>query len=152
MTINERIKMVFSFLIREGKGKNQEDIGVKIGYYNNSYVSQVINGHVKVANKFINSLCKLDENINKDWVISGKGGMLKNEKEEHNSPAADQIIIALNKIIALQDEGNKLNKDIYEMKEEIQELTKENIALRKEVYDLKAQNNELKKNFGKITA
>lgn len=81
MTVNERIKVVVSFLIREGKGKNQGDIGVRIGYPNSSYLSQVINGRVEITNKFINSLCELDENINKEWIISEKGNMLKTEDE-----------------------------------------------------------------------
>lgn len=76
MSVNERIKMVIAWLISSGIAKNRNDIGHKMGYNNKSYLSQVINGRVNVSNEFINSLCGLDENINRDWVLKGEGEML----------------------------------------------------------------------------
>lgn len=74
-TENQRIKFLISWLVQEGYATNQEALGRELGINSKSYLSQLVNG--KVNNRdFINKLSKLDNRINRAWVVTGEGEML----------------------------------------------------------------------------
>jgi len=77
MTDTERIKKAIKWLIGTGIAKNQEGIGVLMGYSNKSAFSQVVNSPNKRPEDFITRLCNLNNNLNKDWLLTEKGSMLK---------------------------------------------------------------------------
>lgn len=77
MTDTERIKKAIKWLIGTGVAKNQEGIGVLMGYSNKSAFSQVVNTPNKRPEDFITRLCNLNNNLNKDWLLTEKGSMLK---------------------------------------------------------------------------
>ena len=77
MTDTERIKKAIKWLIGTGISKNQEGIGVLMGYSNKSAFSQVVNSPNKRPEDFITRLCNLNNNLNKDWLLTEKGSMLK---------------------------------------------------------------------------
>ena len=77
MTDTERIKKAIKWLIGTGIAKNQEGIGVLMGYSNKSAFSQVVNTPNKRPEDFITRLCNLNNNLNKDWLLTEKGSMLK---------------------------------------------------------------------------
>jgi hypothetical protein len=76
MTILQRVKKVVNWLIFVEYAKNEVDLAGKLGYTKSSF-SQITNGKVPLADKFIKKLCSVDENINEVWVVSGSGTMLK---------------------------------------------------------------------------
>lgn len=80
MTELERIKVAVKTLISLGVAKNQEELGKLIGYKSKSSFSQVLNGLVPLPNGFVDKLLKLDDRIEKQWVLCGEGNILKANK------------------------------------------------------------------------
>ncbi|MDR3272327.1 MAG: helix-turn-helix transcriptional regulator [Flavobacteriaceae bacterium] len=78
MTELQRIKKVVNWLIFIEFADSDKDLAEKLGYTKSSF-SQIINGKVPLAEKFIKKLCSTDENINEVWITEGKGSMLKEE-------------------------------------------------------------------------
>jgi hypothetical protein len=76
----DRIKILVQWLIGCGIAPNQESIGTLLGYKSKSSFSQIINGHVPLPKKFIESLYSLDERINRTWLLTGEGEMIVDKK------------------------------------------------------------------------
>jgi len=72
----ERIKKVVLWLIGNGYGKSQADIGKLLGYSNKSYISQLFNGKTALPKDFIERLASIDSKINLVWIQSGEGEMI----------------------------------------------------------------------------
>lgn len=70
----ERIRKVINYLVYQGVIKNDTDLVAKLKYTKSS-LSQILNGVVP-ADKFIEKLCKFDNNINSVWIVNGEGEML----------------------------------------------------------------------------
>lgn len=77
-TKSQRIKLVFSWLQNRGESPiTQQAIGKLIGINSKSYLSQLIK---RADNdEFINKLTKLDDRLNKEWIYTGEGEMLKTQ-------------------------------------------------------------------------
>lgn len=73
----ERIKIAVKTLISLGIGKNQEEIGGLMGYKSKSAFSQVLNAKVPLPAGFVDKLCKLDDRLEKTWIVCGEGNVLK---------------------------------------------------------------------------
>lgn len=58
----------------------QKEIADKLGY-KTPYLSDVINGRKPVSEQFTDKLCATFE-LNRDWLLTGEGEMLKGESEE----------------------------------------------------------------------
>lgn len=76
MTELQRVKRICKWLIFNEIADNDKELAEKLGYTKSSF-SQILNGKVPISGKFIDKLCDLDKNINKVWVSSEKGEMLK---------------------------------------------------------------------------
>ncbi|MDI6049574.1 S24 family peptidase [Flavobacterium sp. XS2P24] len=74
----ERIKIAVKTLISLGIGKNQEEIGTLMGYKSKSSFSQILTNKVPIPSGFVDKLCKLDNRLEKKWIISGEGNILGN--------------------------------------------------------------------------
>jgi repressor LexA len=74
----ERIKIAVKTLISLGIAKNQEEIGTLMGYKSKSAFSQVLNAKVPLPAGFVDKLCKLDDRLEKTWIVCGEGNVLKN--------------------------------------------------------------------------
>lgn len=81
MTEIERIGKVVTWLKYSGYGLSNLEISKKLGY-NKSAFSQILNGKVPVSSQFINKLSSANPDINKDWIRTGEGEMLKSKKQE----------------------------------------------------------------------
>ncbi|OWU88446.1 hypothetical protein DBB36_00045 [Flavobacterium sp. WLB] len=79
MTELQRVKIVLKTLISLGVAKNQEGVGKLLGYSNKSSFSQVINGKVNLPADFVDRLCALNTQINKEWIKTGIGNVLEND-------------------------------------------------------------------------
>lgn len=57
---------------------------------NQANVSSMLNGKRPIGEGVVNKICMSFDNVNKDWILTGKGEMLKRSKIESNiSPVAD---------------------------------------------------------------
>lgn len=80
MTKIERLKKLCKWLIYIGYADNDAELASKLGYTKSSF-SQIINEKVPLSEKFIDKLCAVNENINKVWILTENGEMLKSELE-----------------------------------------------------------------------
>lgn len=71
-----RFKILIRFLIGNGYISSQKDLGVKLGYQNESSFSQVLNGKVRQPKDFISRLQLIIPELNKEWIEHGTGEML----------------------------------------------------------------------------
>lgn len=80
-TVLERVKQAINFLIYINNYENDKDLAVNMGYAI-QYLSHVKTGKVVLSEKFINKLCLMDENIDKNYILNGEGSLLKNNQIE----------------------------------------------------------------------
>lgn len=52
---------------------NQKDLGIKLGYPNESYFSQIINGKVTEPKDFVQQLKSLYPDLDENWLLAGQG-------------------------------------------------------------------------------
>lgn len=79
MNTLERIKKAVKMAVALGFGKNQAEIGRKMGYGNNSAFSHVLNGVDKMPADFIDRLCEVVPTLNVGWLESGEGEMFADQ-------------------------------------------------------------------------
>lgn len=120
MTDLQRVKKVIKWLIFSDFGENEKDIAGVLEY-EKSYLSQVMNGKVPISEKFIDKLLSLDKNINKVWVLTGRGEMFNSKTFESVETKSND------KYIALLEENIKTLKAQIKDKEEKEVLYKEKI-------------------------
>ena len=87
MTNKERVRKVVDWLIYMGYARNEKEIAEKLGYTKSSF-SQIINGRVPLSGRFVEKLSSVDEDINKIWVATGEGEMLKKSYPENSVTSA----------------------------------------------------------------
>jgi transcriptional regulator with XRE-family HTH domain len=87
MTEHQRIRKVIDWLVYIGYARNEKEIAGKLGYTKSSF-SQIINGKVPLSGRFVEKLSAVDENINKVWILTGEGRMLKKNYPEDTLPSA----------------------------------------------------------------
>ncbi len=73
----DRLKIFIRHLIAVKIAKNQKDLGAKLGYTNESYFSQIINGKTSEPTDFMQKLKSLEPLLNIQWLETGRGEMLK---------------------------------------------------------------------------
>ena len=74
MTEIQRIRKAINWLLYKGVAENDRELSEIIGYTKSSF-SQIVNGRVPLSDKFAKKLCRLDENINEVWILTGEGEM-----------------------------------------------------------------------------
>jgi transcriptional regulator with XRE-family HTH domain len=128
----QRVKMVCKWLIFNDYADNDSELAKLMGYTKSSF-SQIMNGKVPLSSKFIDKLCNVDQNINKVWVFTGKGDMLRKEVStlEISIEANNITIKGMQDKIDLQDEIISSLKQVNSMQ------AKELIRLEHELQDLK---------------
>ena len=78
MTELQRIRKVINWLIFSEYAQSEKEIAEKLGYSKSSF-SQIINGKVPLSKRFIQKLCSVDENINYNWILTGRGDIFKQD-------------------------------------------------------------------------
>lgn len=73
----DRLKIFIRHLIAVKIAKSQKDLGAKLGYTNESYFSQIINGKTSEPTDFMQKLKSLEPLLNIEWLETGRGEMLK---------------------------------------------------------------------------
>ncbi|TCO95903.1 hypothetical protein EV202_1021 [Bacteroides heparinolyticus] len=156
MTVHDRIKLAVKWLIGTGVANNQEAIGRLMGYSNKSSFSQILNNKVSIPADFIDRLCELNENINKVWIESEKGNMLRTDTVLAPSDSTvvskelSQSDIVILRLIDKLDEKDALLKEkdakIDELQSELRRQSAELAALKA----LRNKEKEYQSGFGGV--
>jgi transcriptional regulator with XRE-family HTH domain len=118
MTENERFKEVLNYLIRGKKIRNQQEFTEKVGS-NKTTISQIKNGEIKIPNNLFEKITHAFPFISFDWLLTGEGEMLKQEcQEQKNDPTNENFLKFLH------EENKELNKKIWELEAENEQLRK----------------------------
>lgn len=101
---SQRIKRTISYLKGIGKITSQMDLGEKLGIYDKTYLSNLVNGRASVSS-FIDKLTKLFPEIDGNWLQTGEGHMLceQNDIKQQNLNGDNNTAVAGN--------GNLVNSD-----------------------------------------
>lgn len=73
-----RLKRAINWLIFNEIAENERALADLLGYTKSSF-SQIVNGKVPLSDKFLKSLCSLDDNINEVWIKTGEGNLFKKD-------------------------------------------------------------------------
>lgn len=79
MDKRERAKEVLSWLIFAKKLNSQKELAELMGY-SPTVVSSAMTGKIPLSSKLIKRICEMDERLNIDYIMEGKGEMLLNDK------------------------------------------------------------------------
>lgn len=124
MTDTERIKKAIKWLIGSGIAKTQEGIGLLMGYSNKSAFSQVVNNPDKRPEDFVVRLCNLNNALNKNWLLTGEGSMLKNTDQPVSQGGEDATLSE-----ADLNNSNTMKKYLGQVLRQNEELIRQNGVL-----------------------
>lgn len=71
----DRNKTLVRHILNCGIASSQKDLGVKLGYANESSFSQIINEKVPYPKNFIERIIAIVPDLNTDWLLYGEGEM-----------------------------------------------------------------------------
>lgn len=127
MTDLQRVKKTINWLIFIGFAENERDIAEKLGYKKAS-LSQILNGHTPLSEKFVKNLCSADENLNEVWILTGEGDMFL--KTEASLPSSDMISIPKDVWAVIKGQADSL-KSRDKQVDELVSMLKEQLAVAK---------------------
>lgn len=130
MTEIQRIRKAINWLLYQGVAENDRELSEIMGYTKSSF-SQIVNGRVPLSDKFAKKLCRLDENINEVWIMTGEGDMFK-RKPESNLNSENSVTIQKDVWAVLQQQAASLASKDKQI-DELMSLLKEQIAANKKV-------------------
>ena len=79
ITVIERVKQAINYLIFINNYDNDKELAEHMDYAS-AYLSHVKTGKVAISEKFIKKLCSMDENIDKSYIMTGEGNLLKDSQ------------------------------------------------------------------------
>lgn len=131
----ERLNEMYSYLLRHGLTKSKNDLARKINC-SLSTISSAFNANkFYITDKLLKRINSVFDNIfNEDWMISGKGAMLRTEKKivvnaEKINPDISNLITIIAKqqdlIKSLMDELNSLKETMNTLRKGFDSLNKE---------------------------
>ena len=127
MTENLRLKKIVKWLIGMGYADSDMDLAEKLEYSRSSF-SVITNGRVNLSEKFLDRLCKFHPPINRTWILTGHGEMIKEEKLIEQKNLFDLSVVQVGKsevssvLLKMKDEWiviqqNNINFLINKLKE-----------------------------------
>lgn len=115
------MKKAINWLIFQEIAENERALAELLGYTKSSF-SQIVNGKVPLSDKFVKSLCALDENINDVWIKTGEGELFKNDFRlsqkvygDHNQVAGRDINLSSQDVGKLIDTVNRQQTTISDL-------------------------------------
>jgi len=119
--VTARLKKAINWLIFQEIAENERALAELLGYTKSSF-SQIVNGKVPLSDKFVKSLCALDENINDVWIKTGEGELFKNDFRlsqkvygDHNQVAGRDINLSSQDVGKLIDTVNRQQTTISDL-------------------------------------
>lgn len=129
METEKRLKKVVNWLIFQEVAENERALAELLGYTKSSF-SQIMNGKVPLSDKFVKKLCRLDENINEVWVLTGDGEMFLRSNpisEETVSVRADAWAVIRQQSESLSARDRQIDALITMLQDELTEKKKMNV-------------------------
>jgi len=104
----DRFKILIRYIKDNGLANSQKELGKSLGYNNESYFSQIVNGQVEEPKELGAKLKNLVPNLNINWLHSGDGEMIfgDNETREIKDDTSD-----LRTRIAVLEKENELLRE-----------------------------------------
>lgn len=121
MTDLQRVKKTINWLIFIGFAENEREVAEKLGYKKAS-LSQILNGHTPLSEKFVKNLCSADENLNEVWILTGEGDMFL--KSEAVLPPAEMISIPKDVWDSIKRKDKQIDDLVSLLREQIAENKK----------------------------
>lgn len=125
MTDLQRLKRVYKHLMNQGVANTQTEIAQKIGV-TKAYLSSV-GSNAALNESFVDKLITLDHNLNKVWILKGRGEMLLSESSNLNKPS----VIYNDKIEVSKHEYLEMKRQISDLITTNRELAVSNRTLSK---------------------
>lgn len=87
-----RLAEVIDWLIFHNVVSSRRELAKRMEYQE-SMLSLVVNGKKPVSEKFLSALAGVDSRLNINWIDSGKGDMILEEREDKITPSRDELEI-----------------------------------------------------------
>jgi transcriptional regulator with XRE-family HTH domain len=125
MTVTQRIRKVINWLIFIEYAENERDLAEKLGYTKSSF-SQIVNGKVPLADKFVKKLCSADNNINEVWITEGGGEMFLNSPKDVQMTTipSDAWEVIKTQAESLKNKDEQINELIFLLKQQMEDMKK----------------------------
>lgn len=123
----QRLRKAINWLIFQDVAVNERALAELLGYTKSSF-SQIVNGKVPLSDKFVKSLCSLDDNINEVWIKTGEGQLFKKDTNVSQKVYGDHNHVAGRDINLSSQDVNKLVDTVNKQQETISELIQANKA------------------------
>jgi transcriptional regulator with XRE-family HTH domain len=120
----QRINDAIKFLKKNDFIEKQQDLVDKLGY-NKTYISGILNGKTELSSKFIETFCTCFLIINRDWLLTGEGEMLRNGNSE-NAENSESINTEKSEYISYRELYEQAKEEIYQLHETVGRLKAEN--------------------------
>lgn len=88
MFVTDRLKIAIRYMTSIGVIAGQKDLGRKLGYNNETYMSQIVNMKTSTPKDFWQKLSDICPEINIDWIRLGEGEMLKSVNQTATNATA----------------------------------------------------------------
>jgi len=87
--VSQRFTQAVKYLMENRIIKNQAEL-TQILSLSKGYVSQLVNGQREPSSEVVCNLANAFPVINKDWLLTGIGSMLKNSEDQPENPAVEK--------------------------------------------------------------
>ena len=87
----DRYKILVRHIKSMGIASSQKELGRLLGYNNESYFSQIINGQVEEPKDFMKKLKELVPSLNVEWLQNGIGEMTGGSVVQQSNQSGDNI-------------------------------------------------------------
>lgn len=144
MNKKHRYKILIDYLIDKGVVATQKELGAKMGYSNETTLSQIINGHMAEPKDFIEKLSQYLPTLNPQWLETGEGEMLTTAQTQTAGDNAQQQQAHGNGITQTMggcsaEDANNLSKAldvISDMQGTIKEMSQKNQSNTERLLDM----------------
>jgi len=109
--------------ILEHLGKRKNTLAKELGYINSGILNHILHGRNGISPTLASKICTAYPEINKKWLLTGKGTMIKDNKsdlDDANFSIEQQLKGIYGRLEKIEQQG----KTIEELKEKIQRLEK----------------------------
>lgn len=130
-----RLRKAINWLIFQEVAENERALAERLGYTKSSF-SQIVNGKVPLSDRFLKSLCALDENINDVWIRTGEGGLFKSGIHISQKVNGDHNQVAGRDMNVSGGDVGKLIETVSSQQKTITALVSANQAQTERILDL----------------
>lgn len=133
------------WLVFDGKVKNRRELAEKLNYTESSF-SQIMNGKVKISDRFVKKLLNFDPRFNPEWFVSNTTQMLQISQNSFGQMTNEEVedvatSTISEELVKLFKAGEIYSADVHnrlmaEKDKRIEELQREVWMLQKQVDEL----------------